>query len=112
VATAGDHGKVGPILGRLEFLGRRNRSCACAAAWRLGQESRSRQALFEPTNVYVFLDQTAAILRSQTRAISRCWHVAKRFKGDPQAVSMGADEMAYICDAANGIPGAGRSIPT
>ena len=59
--------------------------------------------LFETDNVYVFQnrDQRLIFASPFQRDFTMIGTVARMFKGDPAAVSMGADEVAYLCDAAN-----------
>jgi glycerol-3-phosphate dehydrogenase len=59
--------------------------------------------LFETDNVYVFQNRDRRLIFASPyqRDFTLLGTVANRFKGDPAAVSMGADEVAYLCDAAN-----------
>jgi glycerol-3-phosphate dehydrogenase len=59
--------------------------------------------LFETDNVYVFQNHDRRLIFASPyqRDFTLLGTVANRFKGDPAAVSMGADEIAYLCDAAN-----------
>jgi len=59
--------------------------------------------LFETDNVYVFQNRDRRLIFASPyqRDFTLLGTVANKFKGDPAAVSMGADEVAYLCDAAN-----------
>jgi len=59
--------------------------------------------LFDTDNVYVFQhrDRRLVFASPYLRDFTMIGTVAKQFKGDPAAVSVGADEVAYLCDAAN-----------
>ncbi len=59
--------------------------------------------LFETDNVYVFQNRDRRLIFASPyqRDFTLIGTVANRFRGDPAAVSMGADEVAYLCDAAN-----------
>src|ERR1700720_193467 len=59
--------------------------------------------LFETDNAYVFQnhDRRLIFATPYQRDFTLLGTIANRFKGDPAAVSMGADEIAYLCDAAN-----------
>ena len=59
--------------------------------------------LFETDNVYVFQNHDRQLIFASPyqRDFTLIGTVAKRFRGDPAAVSVGADEVAYLCDAAN-----------
>jgi glycerol-3-phosphate dehydrogenase len=59
--------------------------------------------LFETDNVYVFQNRDGRLIFASPyqRDFTMIGSVARAFKGDPAAVSMSADEVAYLCDAAN-----------
>ncbi len=59
--------------------------------------------LFETDNVYVFQNHDRQLIFASPyqRDFTLIGTVANRFRGDPAAVSVGADEVAYLCDAAN-----------
>jgi len=59
--------------------------------------------LFETDNVYVFQNHDRRLIFASPyqRDFTLIGTVAKMFRGDPAAVSMGADEITYLCDAAN-----------
>jgi glycerol-3-phosphate dehydrogenase len=59
--------------------------------------------LFETDNVYVFQnhDRRWIFASPYQRDFTLIGTIANRFKGDPAAVSMDADEVGYLCDAAN-----------
>ena len=59
--------------------------------------------LFETDNVYVFQNRDRRLIFASPyqRDFTLIGTVANGFRGDPAAVSMGADEVAYLCDAAN-----------
>ena len=59
--------------------------------------------LFETDNVYVFQNHDRRLIFASPyqRDFTLIGTVAKVFRGDPAAVSMGADEVTYLCDAAN-----------
>ena len=59
--------------------------------------------LFETDNVYVFQNHDRRLIFASPyqRDFTLIGTVAKMFRGDPAAVSMGADEVTYLCDAAN-----------
>jgi glycerol-3-phosphate dehydrogenase len=59
--------------------------------------------LFETDNVYVFQNRDRRLIFASPyqRDFTLLGTVANRFRGDPAAVSMGADEVAYLCDAVN-----------
>jgi glycerol-3-phosphate dehydrogenase len=59
--------------------------------------------LFETDNVYVFQNRDRRVIFASPyqREFTLLGTVANKFRGDPAAVSMGADEVAYLCDAAN-----------
>jgi glycerol-3-phosphate dehydrogenase len=59
--------------------------------------------LFETDNVYVFQNHDRRLIFASPyqRDFTLLGTVANKFRGDPAAVSMGADEVAYLCDAAN-----------
>jgi glycerol-3-phosphate dehydrogenase len=59
--------------------------------------------LFEIDNVYVFQnsDRRLIFVSPYERDFTMIGTVARVFKGDPAAVSMSADEVTYLCDAAN-----------
>ncbi|MGZ5870960.1 MAG: glycerol-3-phosphate dehydrogenase [Bradyrhizobium sp.] len=59
--------------------------------------------LFETDNVYVFQNRDRRLIFASPyqRDFTMIGSVARAFKGDPAAVSMSADEVAYLCDAAN-----------
>ena len=72
-----------------------------AAAIKLGQIIVRR--LFETDNVYVFQNRDRRLIFATPylRDFTMIGTVARPFKGDPAAVSMAADEVSYLCDAAN-----------
>jgi len=59
--------------------------------------------LFETDNVYVFQNHDRQLIFASPyeRDFTLIGTVTNSFKGDPAAVSMGANEIAYLCDAAN-----------
>ena len=59
--------------------------------------------LFETDNVYVFQNRDRRLIFASPyqRDFTLIGAVTNGFRGDPAAVSMGADEVAYLCDAAN-----------
>ncbi len=59
--------------------------------------------LFETDNVYVFQNSDRRLIFASPyqRDFTLIGTVAKPFKGDPTVVSMAADDVAYLCDAAN-----------
>jgi glycerol-3-phosphate dehydrogenase len=59
--------------------------------------------LFETDNIYVFQNRDRRLIFASPycRDFTMIGSAAKLFKGDPAAVSIGADEVAYLCDAAN-----------
>jgi glycerol-3-phosphate dehydrogenase len=59
--------------------------------------------LFETDNVYVFQNRDRRLIFASPyqRDFTLIGTVGNSFKGDPAAVSTGADEVAYLCDAAN-----------
>jgi glycerol-3-phosphate dehydrogenase len=59
--------------------------------------------LFETDNVYVFQNSDRRLIFASPyqRDFTLIGTVAKPFKGDPAVVSMAADDVAYLCDAAN-----------
>jgi glycerol-3-phosphate dehydrogenase len=59
--------------------------------------------LFETDNVYVFQNHDRRLIFASPyqRDFTLIGTVAKMFRGDPAAVSTGADEVTYLCDAAN-----------
>ena len=59
--------------------------------------------LFETDNVYVLQnsDRRLVFASPYQRDFTMIGTVARNFKGDPAAVAMAADEVAYLCDAAN-----------
>jgi len=59
--------------------------------------------LFETDNVYVFQNSDGRLIFASPyqRDFTLIGTVAKTFKGDPAVVSMAADDVAYLCDAAN-----------
>jgi glycerol-3-phosphate dehydrogenase len=59
--------------------------------------------LFETDNVYVFQNHDRRLIFASPyqRDFTLIGTVAKMFRGDPAAVSMDADEIIYLCDAAN-----------
>src|SRR6201996_7758491 len=59
--------------------------------------------LFDTDNVYVLQnsDRRLVFASPYQRDFTMIGTVARGFKGDPAAVSMAADEVAYLCDAAN-----------
>ena len=72
-----------------------------AAAVKLGQIIVRRR--FETDNVYVLqnTDRRLIFVSPFQRDYTMIGTVARGFKGDPAAVAMGADEVAYLCEAAN-----------
>ena len=71
------------------------------AAVKLGQIIVRR--LFETDNVYVLQnsDRRLVFASPYQRDFTMIGTVARNFRGDPAAVAMAADEVAYLCDAAN-----------
>jgi glycerol-3-phosphate dehydrogenase len=59
--------------------------------------------LFEADNVYVFqnLDRRLIFASPYGRDFTMIGTAVKQFRGDPAAVSISADEVAYLCDGAN-----------
>jgi glycerol-3-phosphate dehydrogenase len=59
--------------------------------------------LFETDNVYAFQNSDRRLVFASPchRDFTMIGTAARTFKGDPAAVSIGADEVAYLCDAAN-----------
>ncbi len=59
--------------------------------------------LFETDNVYVFQNHDRRLIFASPyqRDFTLIGTVTKMFRGDPAAVSIGADEVSYLCDAAN-----------
>ena len=59
--------------------------------------------LFETDNVYVLQNSDGRLIFASPyqRDFTMIGSVARPFKGDPAAVSMAADEIAYLCNAAN-----------
>ncbi len=59
--------------------------------------------LFDTDNVYVFQNSDRRLIFASPyqRDFTLIGTVAKPFKGDPAVVSMAADDVAYLCDAAN-----------
>jgi glycerol-3-phosphate dehydrogenase len=59
--------------------------------------------LFDIDNVYVFQNSDKRLIFASPyqRDFTLIGTVAKPFKGDPAVVSMAADDIAYLCDAAN-----------
>ena len=59
--------------------------------------------LFETDNVYVFQhrDRRLVFASPYQRDFTMIGTAVKPFKGDPAAVSISADDVAYLCDAAN-----------
>src|SRR5271169_4902236 len=59
--------------------------------------------LFDTDNVYVFQNRDRRLIFASPyqRDFTMIGTVARLFKGDPAAVSMTAEEVAYLCDAAN-----------
>jgi glycerol-3-phosphate dehydrogenase len=59
--------------------------------------------LFETDNAYVFQNHDRRLIFASPyqRDFTLIGTVAKMFRGDPAAVSIGADEVTYLCDAAN-----------
>ena len=59
--------------------------------------------LFETDNVYVFQNSDRRLIFASPyqRDFTMIGTVARPFKGDPAAASMAADEVAYLCNAAN-----------
>jgi glycerol-3-phosphate dehydrogenase len=72
-----------------------------AAPIKIGQIIVRR--LFETDNVYVLQNRDRRLIFASPyqRDFTMIGTVARVFKGDPAAVSMAADEVAYLCDAAN-----------
>jgi glycerol-3-phosphate dehydrogenase len=72
-----------------------------AVAIKLGQIVVRR--LFETDNVYVFQNRDRRLIFASPylRDFTMIGTIARPFKGDPAAVSMAADEVTYLCDAAN-----------
>lgn len=70
-------------------------------AVKLGQIIVKR--LFDTDNVYVLqnTDRRLVFASPYQRDFTMIGSVARGFKGDPAAVAMAADEVAYLCDAAN-----------
>jgi glycerol-3-phosphate dehydrogenase len=71
------------------------------AAVKLGQIIVKR--LFDTDNVYVLqnTDRRLVFASPYQRDFTMIGTVARGFKGDPAAVAMAAEEVAYLCDAAN-----------
>jgi glycerol-3-phosphate dehydrogenase len=71
------------------------------AAVRLGQIIVRR--LFDTDNVYVLqnTDRRLVFASPYQRDFTMIGTVARSFVGDPAAVTMAADEVAYLCDVAN-----------
>ena len=71
------------------------------AAVKLGQIIVRR--LFKTDNVYVLQnsDRRLVFASPYQRDFTMIGNVARNFRGDPAAVAMAADEVAYLCDAAN-----------
>jgi glycerol-3-phosphate dehydrogenase len=59
--------------------------------------------LFDTDNVYVFQNSDRRLIFASPyqRDFTLIGTVAKPFKGDPAVVSMAADDIAYLCNAAN-----------
>jgi glycerol-3-phosphate dehydrogenase len=59
--------------------------------------------LFDTDNVYVFqnIDRRLIFASPYERDFTLVGTLGHAFKGDPAAVSMGATDVAYLCDAAN-----------
>jgi glycerol-3-phosphate dehydrogenase len=59
--------------------------------------------LFDTDNVYVFQNSDRRLIFASPyqRDFTLIGTVAKPFRGDPAVVSMAADDVAYLCDAAN-----------
>jgi glycerol-3-phosphate dehydrogenase len=59
--------------------------------------------LFDTDNVYVFQNSDRRLIFASPyqRDFTLIGTIATPFKGDPAVVSMAADEVAYLCDAAN-----------
>ena len=59
--------------------------------------------LFETDNVYVFQNHDRRLIFASPyqRDFTLIGTVTKTFRGDPAAVSIEADEVSYLCDAAN-----------
>ena len=59
--------------------------------------------LFETDNVYVFQNHDRRLIFASPyqRDFTMIGTIVRDFKGDPAAVAMTADEVAYVCDAAN-----------
>lgn len=72
-----------------------------ATAIKIGQIIVKR--LFETDNVYVFQNSDGRLIFASPyqRNFTMIGTVVRIFRGDPAAVSMAADEVAYLCDAAN-----------
>jgi glycerol-3-phosphate dehydrogenase len=72
-----------------------------AAVVKMGQIIVRR--LFETETVYVFQNRDRRLIFASPyqRDFTMIGPVAGLFKGDPAAVSMTAEEVAYLCDAAN-----------
>src|ERR1700731_2570224 len=72
-----------------------------AAVVKLGQIIVRRR--FETDNVYVLqnTDRRLIFVSPFQRDFTMIGTVARAFKGDPAAVAMTADEVAYLCEAAN-----------
>ena len=72
-----------------------------ATAVKLGQVIVRRR--FETDNVYVLQNTDRRLIFASPfqRDFTMIGTVARAFKGDPAAVAMAADEVAYLCEAAN-----------
>ncbi len=72
-----------------------------ASAVKLGQIIVRR--LFDTDNVYVLQnsDRRLVFASPYQRDFTMIGTIARSFKGDPAAVSMSANEVSYLCDAAN-----------
>jgi glycerol-3-phosphate dehydrogenase len=72
-----------------------------ASAVKLGQIIVRR--LFDTDNVYVLQnsDRRLVFASPYQRDLTMIGTIARSFKGDPSAVSMSANEVTYLCDAAN-----------
>jgi glycerol-3-phosphate dehydrogenase len=72
-----------------------------ATAIKIGQIIVKR--LFETDNVYVFQNGDGRLIFASPyqRDFTMIGTVVRIFRGDPAAVSMAADEVVYLCDAAN-----------
>jgi glycerol-3-phosphate dehydrogenase len=59
--------------------------------------------LFETDNVYVFQNSDRRLIFASpyARDFTLIGTITKTFKGDPAVVAVAADEVAYLCDAAN-----------